>query len=125
MPHHDGTIGVTLLTQKHCGFCEQAKAVLDHLAAEYALTFATLDLGTPEGQALALRGVVLFPPGVFLDGEPFSYGRLSERKLRRAIEQRLAARSASHQVALTQHSSAGSTLQIAQGRDHMLARSDR
>ena len=42
-----------------------------------------------EGQVLAERSGVLFPPGIFLDGEPFSYGRLSERKLRRELEQRL------------------------------------
>jgi len=28
----------------------------------------------------------MFPPGLFLDGEPFSYGRPSERKLRKALE---------------------------------------
>ncbi len=32
---------------------------------------------------------MLFPPGIFLDGEPFSYGRPSERKLRRELERRL------------------------------------
>lgn len=31
----------------------------------------------------------MFPPGIFLDGEPFSYGRPSERKLRRELERRL------------------------------------
>jgi len=31
---------------------------------------------------------VLFAPGVLLDGKPFGYGRLSERKLRRALAQR-------------------------------------
>ncbi len=29
----------------------------------------------------------MFPPGVFLNSQPLSYGRLSERKLRRAPEQ--------------------------------------
>jgi len=27
-----------------------------------------------------------FPPAVFVDGQPFSYGRLSERKLRRTLD---------------------------------------
>jgi len=35
--------------------------------------------------ALAARGGVLFPPGIFLDREPFSYGRPSERKLRKEL----------------------------------------
>jgi hypothetical protein len=28
----------------------------------------------------------MFAPGVLVDGRPFTYGRLSERKLRRALE---------------------------------------
>ncbi len=32
----------------------------------------------------------MFPPGLFLDGEPFSYGRPSERKLRKALAQQAA-----------------------------------
>ena len=80
---------VLLLTQEHCGFCAQAKELLDRLSGEYQLSVTTLDLNSPEGQALAMRGGVLFPPGIFIDGEPFSYGRPSERKLRLEIERRL------------------------------------
>jgi glutaredoxin len=80
---------VLILTQEHCGFCEQAKEVLDRLSVEYGFSFSTLNVGSSEGQTLAMRGGVLFPPGIFLDGEPFSYGRPSERKLRREIERRL------------------------------------
>jgi glutaredoxin len=80
---------VLLLTQEHCGFCEQAKALLNRFSGEYGFLVSTLDLDSPEGQALAMRGGVLFPPGIFIDGEPFSYGRPSERKLRREIERRL------------------------------------
>ena len=79
---------VLLLTQEHCGFCTQAKEILDRLSGEYELSVTTLELNLPEGQALAMRGGVLFPPGIFLDGEPFSYGRPSERKLRRELERR-------------------------------------
>lgn len=80
---------VLLLTQENCGFCAQAKEILDRLSGEYQLSVTTLDLNSPEGQAIAMRGGVLFPPGIFIDGEPFSYGRPSERKLRREIERRL------------------------------------
>ena len=82
-------MNVLLLTQEHCGFCAQAKETLDWLAVEYGLSVSTLDLGSPAGEALAVRSGLLFPPGIFLDGELFSYGRLSERKLRREIERRL------------------------------------
>ncbi len=80
---------VLLLTQENCGFCAQAKEILDRLSGEYQLSVTTLDLNSPEGQALAMGGGVLFPPGIFINGEPFSYGRPSERKLRREIERRL------------------------------------
>ena len=79
---------VLLLTQDHCSLCEHAKQVLDRLAADYPLRIATLGLASAEGRALGADGGILFPPGVFLDGEPFSYGRLSERKLRRELDRR-------------------------------------
>ena len=78
---------ILLLTQSHCAFCEQAREIIYRLATEHDLTFSTLDLATVEGQARAAAGM-LFAPCVFLDDVPFSYGRLSERKLRREIERR-------------------------------------
>ncbi len=83
---------VTLLTQENCAFCEQAKEVLDRLSAEYPISVETLDLATPEGQALAERGGMMFPPGIFISGEPFSYGRPSEKKLRRELDRQLESR---------------------------------
>ena len=82
-------MNVLLLTQEQCGFCVQAKEILDRLAVEYGFSVSTLDLSSPEGEALAVRSGLLFPPGIVLDGELFSYGRPSERKLRREIERRL------------------------------------
>lgn len=41
---------------------------------------------TERGKALLMRHQVAFPPAVLLDGELFSYGRLSERKLRRKLD---------------------------------------
>ncbi len=82
-------MNVLLLTQKQCGFCTQAKEILDRLALEYRFSVSTLDLDSPKGEALAVHSGILFPPGIFLDDEPFSYGRPSERKLRREIERRL------------------------------------
>lgn len=84
---------VLLLTQQQCAFCIQAKELLNRLAVEYGFSYSTLDVASPEGESLALQHGVLFPPGIFLDGKPFSYGRPSERKLRRELDKR---RSAQH-----------------------------
>ena len=79
-------IEVILLTQENCQFCEQAKEILSRLAGEYELRVSTLELGSKEGQELAVRGGVMFPPGIFIDGRAFAYGRPSERALRREFE---------------------------------------
>lgn len=80
---------IVLLTQDQCAFCEQAKDMLEHLARDYPLAVRIVDIVSHEGQKLAEGGGVLFAPGIFLDGEPFSYGRPSERKLRRELDWRL------------------------------------
>ena len=77
---------VTLLTQENCAFCEQAKEILGRLSDEYPISVKELDLNSSEGQRLAWHGGVMFPPGIFIGEEPFSYGRPSERKLRRELD---------------------------------------
>lgn len=81
-------IRVTLLTKPQCGFCEDAKALLERLQGEYWLSVETIDIRTTHGEVLAKHGGILFPPGILLNEEPFSYGRVSERKLRRELERR-------------------------------------
>lgn len=86
------TVEITLLTQTSCRMCELAKGILQRLGAEYPLSVTDVDLRTQLGRRLAEEAGVLFAPGVLVDGRPFSYGRLSERKLRRLLESLAAAR---------------------------------
>lgn len=79
---------VTLLTQPECAFCDQAKKILSRLQREFDLDVSVLEMASAEGAALAQRGGIMFPPGIFLDGEAFCYGRPSERKLRRELDRR-------------------------------------
>jgi Glutaredoxin-like domain (DUF836) len=79
---------ITLLTQPSCGMCDLAKGILARLADEYPLSVTEVDLASDDGRRLAGDAGVLFAPGVLVDGQPFSYGRLSERKLRRALDRR-------------------------------------
>lgn len=83
------TLAILLLTQENCGSCEAARAILDRLAAKYPIVVSTVSLDTAEGQSLAEKNGILFPPGILIDGEAFSYGRPSEPTLRRELERRL------------------------------------
>lgn len=76
---------VTLITKADCSLCDQAKAVLERVADDTAVQVETVSVDSEAGRALAERSGLLFPPGVLIDGEPFPWGRLSERKLRRAL----------------------------------------
>lgn len=78
---------VTLLTKSHCHLCDQAKEVLVKVSRDFPLLFEVVSTESAEGARLALENGIVFPPGVLLDGQPFAYGRLSEGKLRRKLEQ--------------------------------------
>lgn len=78
-------VTVTLLTQPDCAMCEQAKDVLARVSADHPLEVTEWGLTTPAGRELAVRHGVLFAPGILIDDKPFSYGRLSEKKLRRHL----------------------------------------
>lgn len=85
-------VEITLLTQTSCGMCELAKGILARLQSQYPLSVTEVDLRTEVGRRLAEEAGVLFAPGVLVDGRPFSYGRLSEHKLRRLLDRRVAVR---------------------------------
>lgn len=79
---------VTLLVQDNCALCEHAKDVLARVAQDFPLQTEEVDLGSDLGRQLAQRGGVMFAPGVFVDDDMFGFGRLSEKKLRRALQRR-------------------------------------
>ena len=83
------TVSITLLTQQDCSLCDQAKSLLAQLQGAHGLGVTVhieeLALDTDRGRQLAEQAGVLFAPGVLLDGQPFSHGRLSERKLHKAL----------------------------------------
>lgn len=81
-------IRVTLLTKSDCHLCEHAKTVLARVAVDHPLQVEEVRLDSTEGQVIATRIGMLFAPGILLNGEPFGFGRLSERKLRRTLARR-------------------------------------
>lgn len=82
---------ITLLTQQSCELCDQAHTILAGLTDEYGFELTTLSFGSKAGTEIARRGGLLFAPGVLIDDEPFSHGRLSARKLRRELNRRIRA----------------------------------
>ena len=76
---------IVLLTKGDCNLCEHAKATLGRLGEEFELDMRELSLDSGEGVRLARDSNAPFPPVVFVNGEAFSYGRLSERKLRKFL----------------------------------------
>ncbi len=76
---------VVLLTKDDCDLCGQAKKTLERLSDEFELRVREVALDSSEGAELAREAGAPFPPVVFLDGRAFSYGRLSERKLRKTL----------------------------------------
>jgi hypothetical protein len=85
MPGAPVMIAITLLTQGDCALCEHAKKVLARVGEEHPIQVTEVDLASQEGRALAAGAGVLFAPGVLVDGRPFGYGRLFERRLRRSL----------------------------------------
>jgi len=81
-------VQITVLTAPSCELCEHAKAVLARVGEDHDLKVEELSTETERGRDLMVEHRVAFPPGVLIDGQPFSYGRLSERKLRRELEAR-------------------------------------
>ena len=81
-------MNITLLTQPSCEYCDHAHAILTRLAGEFGFELTTLSFDSDTGADLARRGGLLFAPGVVIDDTAFSHGRLSERKLRRALGRR-------------------------------------
>lgn len=92
MEHHTSmpVADVRLVTAPDCHFCADGAAVLARLAHEFPLAVQHVDWASPEGQALVAQHGILFPPGLLIDGRYIGFGRVSERKVRRILQQRAA-----------------------------------
>ncbi len=80
----------TLVTTPECHLCEHALEVLARLRHTWPLVVEEVAWKSPEGLALVQRDGVPFPPALYVNGELYGYGRLSEGRLRRLLERRMA-----------------------------------
>lgn len=76
---------IVLVTKDDCEFCKQAKGVLTKLQPEFGLAVREVALESAEGRSLVAGSAALFPPVLVVDGRPLFYGRLSERRVRKAL----------------------------------------
>ncbi len=81
-------VPITLLTREACEYCHDAEEIIARLSREFSLEVTTLDIDSAQGQESAFREGILFPPGILLGEQGFSYGRPSEKKLRKELERR-------------------------------------
>jgi len=79
-------VNITVLTQPSCAYCDQAKEILSRLASDYSFIVNEVGLQTDEGRFLAINNGVMFAPGILIDGKLFSFGRLSEKKLKAKLD---------------------------------------
>ena len=78
-------IDLTLVVTQECSLCAHARDVLAKLGEEFPLSVRELSLDSPEGTELAQRLPLIFPPVLLRDGAILSYGRLSEKRLRKEL----------------------------------------
>lgn len=76
---------VTLVTSPGCHYCGHAREVLERVAADVSLEIVEVDHASPDGAAAQQRWRAPYPPLVLIEGQLFGYGRISERKLRKAL----------------------------------------
>ncbi len=90
---NSGSIDVVLVTAPRCHFCDDAGHLLADLAERYQIDVRTIPLTGEEGSELARRFRVPFPPILMVGGRFFGHGRISRRKLIKALEGAMALRS--------------------------------
>ena len=85
LPSATRRIDVLLVTSTGCHFCREADRLLERLEKQFPLTIDRIDLTSARGAEIARRWRIPFPPVLLIDGEYHGHGRISERKLTRAL----------------------------------------
>lgn len=78
-------IKITILSRDDCQFCDMAKSLFNRLKEEFELNIEVKDVDTPEGKEQIIKYGFLFLPGILINDNPFSYGRPSEKKIRKEL----------------------------------------
>lgn len=76
---------LTLVVADDCSLCEHARKVLESLSQDCRIRVKEVKLESEEGQLLGQLHPLLFPPILLRGDGVLSYGRLSERRLRKEL----------------------------------------
>lgn len=79
-------VEVVLVTAPRCHFCADAGKLIDDLSGRYPLAVREVELESDEGIAIVTRFRVPFPPVLLLNDAYFGHGRISRRKLTKALD---------------------------------------
>ena len=74
---------ITLLSRPGCHLCDEARAVISHVAGELGVAWTERDVTASE-QDLREFGEMI--PVTLIDGVQHDFWRVDERRLRRALE---------------------------------------
>jgi hypothetical protein len=76
---------ITLLTRPGCHLCDEARAVIERVAAELGISWQERDI---TGSAEDLRAYSDMIPVTLIDGVQHDFWRVSEKRLRAALSAR-------------------------------------
>lgn len=82
------TARITLVHSPACHFCDDASQALEQLAHHAPVEVLTVEVDSPEGEALVTQHRPAMNPLILVDGEYFSSGRLPRKKLARLLDDR-------------------------------------
>ena len=85
---------ITLLTRPGCHLCDDARAVIERVAAELGVSWQERDIS---GSAEDLRAYSDMIPVTLIDGVQHDFWRVSERRLRAALSAPRATQDTAHQ----------------------------
>ena len=85
---------ITLLTRPGCHLCDDARAVIERVAAELGVSWQERDITGSAEDILAYSDMI---PVTLIDGVQHDFWRVSERRLRAALSAPRAAQDTAHQ----------------------------
>lgn len=79
-------ITITMVSTEGCHTCKEVKETLNKLTSEYDLSINEVDATTDKGQELIKKHNISSSPGLIINNEFFSSGKVTEKQLRNKFD---------------------------------------